>query len=816
MSLHDAMNLLAGITPVPGLHAAFTVFKFIYSSTQTARASQKQLVVLANALAQLLATLQREFESHRLSPESCKQPLRDLIGLLHDIHKFVQKERDRNFLTTLIHADSRVAAIELFYHRIDTTTTAFQISASFSIQHMLNDNEQARLEDARALTERFTALENNHNELRRELDINHKNMLAMMVSIERRREQNRGALDTSEQRFFSHTLQYLASTSGQHVELEDWMISSFDVEVGVQIGAGGFGTVFKGTWNRTDVALKMIHNESGVTANLDMLRNEINIWMTLRHPNILQFLGANTLDDKPFVVMPLLPKNAREFLRGQVDKDPLPILRDVSLGLEYLHSRKICHGDLKGINVLVEDSGRALLCDFGLTRINADITSRTRTAGTPAVSGSRNWMAPEMLAGALPRPPADIYAFGMTLYELYADEIPLSTMAYADFIEMVFKLDVRPERPEEEECPQLTNGIWDLAEQCWRKDARSRPAARQVHDMVKILMTRQVGKAISPQTSYTPRAATGSFGSPAARSSIGQPGIKRDRTDGTPSVIEAPRQVQLKSKNPFVGEMTPNSMTRNPMIEGVRQIQSSSKATSTHHSAADVASISKATSSRPVRKAIQQPSSSPSALEKAEPNLVASTIESEYYAVRLADGSNKAFTLGDLEDLDIDRIDPATYDLLERVHMQPETVDCTFTLPERHGSQLIAVELIPNGSKIPVTAKNKGEFIHAVVSRMFAQQAKAADAFAKLQTIDPDLCRGLNWVLKNNITGVLDLRFTATAAPAGKPMDVELLPNGLSTLVLEGNKREFVDEYVNHRLLRHAEETAAVEELRRK
>jgi serine/threonine protein kinase len=107
----------------------------------------------------------------------------------------------------------------------------------------------------------------------------------------------------------------------------------------------------------------------------------------------------------------------------------------MSLGLEYLHTRKICHGDLKAvcrlgargsslsqvrpqINVLVEEYGRALLCDFGLTRIKADITSRTRTMGDTVVSGSRNWMAPELLLGSLPRTPSDVYSFGMTLYEV--------------------------------------------------------------------------------------------------------------------------------------------------------------------------------------------------------------------------------------------------------------------------------------------------------------------------------------------------------------------------------------------------------------
>jgi serine/threonine protein kinase len=67
--------------------------------------------------------------------------------------------------------------------------------------------------------------------------------------------------------------------------------------------------------------------------------------------------------------------------------------------------------------VLIDDSGKAVLCDFGLTRIRADVTSRTGKAGGGIV-GSRNWMAPELLLGGSLKKPSDIYAFGMTIYEV--------------------------------------------------------------------------------------------------------------------------------------------------------------------------------------------------------------------------------------------------------------------------------------------------------------------------------------------------------------------------------------------------------------
>jgi serine/threonine protein kinase len=68
--------------------------------------------------------------------------------------------------------------------------------------------------------------------------------------------------------------------------------------------------------------------------------------------------------------------------------------------------------------VLIDNGGKAILCDFGLTRIKADVTSRTVRIDEGGVVGSRNWMAPERLLRGSLKLPCDIYAFGMTLYEV--------------------------------------------------------------------------------------------------------------------------------------------------------------------------------------------------------------------------------------------------------------------------------------------------------------------------------------------------------------------------------------------------------------
>ncbi|KIM73019.1 hypothetical protein PILCRDRAFT_81455, partial [Piloderma croceum F 1598] len=139
------------------------------------------------------------------------------------------------------------------------------------------------------------------------------------------------------------------------------------------------------------------------------------------------------------------------------------------------------------LNILIDDSTKAVLCDFGLSRIKADATSRTvRTSGVTIV-GSRYWMAPEQLLGGSPRKPCDIYAFGLTVYEIFANEIPLGHIDPADFLPLVVERNVRPERPVDEDAPQLSDITWELAKKCWAKDPKRRPTATAVCDTLSYL-----------------------------------------------------------------------------------------------------------------------------------------------------------------------------------------------------------------------------------------------------------------------------------------------------------------------------------------
>jgi serine/threonine protein kinase len=70
------------------------------------------------------------------------------------------------------------------------------------------------------------------------------------------------------------------------------------------------------------------------------------------------------------------------------------------------------------MNILIDDSLRAVLCDLGLARIQADISTRTAISDASALMGSRNWMAPERLMGKKLRASSDIYSFALTIHEV--------------------------------------------------------------------------------------------------------------------------------------------------------------------------------------------------------------------------------------------------------------------------------------------------------------------------------------------------------------------------------------------------------------
>ena len=202
----------------------------------------------------------------------------------------------------------------------------------------------------------------------------------------------------------------------------------------------------------------------------------------LRHPCITTVMGAViSRRDDPMLVMEYMDHgslydilhNETMVLEGDF---VLPILRDISQGMRFLHaaSPQVIHGDLKAQNVLVDSKFRAKVADFGL--------SQKRNVGA---TGTPLWMAPELLRGQSDNTAAsDVYSFGIMLSEVYSREDPYEGESVNEVLSMVANPAVNKRPPVPTSCPPV---VAALMSECLLEDPFARPTFEEIDLRLKRL-----------------------------------------------------------------------------------------------------------------------------------------------------------------------------------------------------------------------------------------------------------------------------------------------------------------------------------------
>jgi len=202
-------------------------------------------------------------------------------------------------------------------------------------------------------------------------------------------------------------------------------------EVFERIGRGGMADVYKGRHERLDrtVAIKVLHPFLAEGDDfLARFEREARAVASLRHPHIVQVYDFDAEDDDLYMVMEYigggslkdrLQKAAAEgrFLPLETVKS---ILGQVSDALDAAHAKGMLHRDVKPANVLLDESGRAFLADFGIARI----VSTTQFTATGSLVGTPAYMSPEQARGESLTPASDLYALGVILYEMLSNTLP--------------------------------------------------------------------------------------------------------------------------------------------------------------------------------------------------------------------------------------------------------------------------------------------------------------------------------------------------------------------------------------------------------
>ncbi|KAI9193639.1 kinase-like domain-containing protein, partial [Polychytrium aggregatum] len=248
------------------------------------------------------------------------------------------------------------------------------------------------------------------------------------------------------------------------------------------LAAGGFGEVFKASYYGAPVAVKQLYRGYNQNELADFGR-EIGIWHRLSHPHVLQLLGACDTTAKPFMVSPFMPNGTlHNHFASAPEPRPLSekvrLLYQVASGMAYLHGNNIVHGDLKSLNVLLDGTFSAVVTDFGMSRTKHTSASANRTRRDQPTGGTLEYMAPEMLddetmAGSSKA--TDVYAFGITLYEVFSDCKPIwVTNDGQPMRERVIESQVvKGNRPKQFD--GIPDVIRDLIERCWHHDPAQRP-----------------------------------------------------------------------------------------------------------------------------------------------------------------------------------------------------------------------------------------------------------------------------------------------------------------------------------------------------
>ncbi|ELP86210.1 protein kinase domain containing protein, partial [Entamoeba invadens IP1] len=257
-----------------------------------------------------------------------------------------------------------------------------------------------------------------------------------------------------------------------------------------KLGEGSFGIVYKGSFRGNFVAIKKMKELKEDVDEINDFTKEVEMLDKFRSEYIVHFYGAVFIPNKVCVVTEFAQYGSLQDLMKHKTYDEIDmILRikmmlDASRGILYLHENGILHRDIKPDNILVfslnlNDKVNAKLTDFGSARnVNMLMTNMTFTKGI----GTPIYMAPEVLNKEKYKKAADIYSFGITMYEVFGwcKAYPITTFKFpwkiAEFVTAGERLERRENIPEK---------LYQLIEMCWKQNPKERETTINIVDFIQ-------------------------------------------------------------------------------------------------------------------------------------------------------------------------------------------------------------------------------------------------------------------------------------------------------------------------------------------
>lgn len=264
---------------------------------------------------------------------------------------------------------------------------------------------------------------------------------------------------------------------------------------GARIGAGSFGTVYLGMDPFTGelMAVKQVSLPDKESANnelqksmLEALEREMTFLKELNHENIVRYLGSSIDDTYLNIFLEYVPGGSVQSMLTSYGPFEEPLIRNfirqVLIGLIYLHGEDIIHRDIKGANILIDIKGTVKISDFGISKkvgsSNVELEDnetgqgQQRRGGRRAsLQGSVYWMAPEVVKQTAYTKKADIWSVGCLIVEMFTGKHPFPNFSQ---MQAIFKIGthITPQIPE-----WCTMEAKDFLEKTFELEYEKRPSA---------------------------------------------------------------------------------------------------------------------------------------------------------------------------------------------------------------------------------------------------------------------------------------------------------------------------------------------------
>lgn len=366
-----------------------------------------------------------------------------------------------------------------------------------------NDNEKKLSEKKNSINEILNMLKNQNNNNPNETTSNNKKNQTIHNSTNNKKSNNSIQIynftNNIQIKEENMSITQLANKILQESIIESqhhWIIKSKEIDIEKQIGFGGSSEVFLGIYRGCEVAIKKLKLYEVKEESLKEFKREISTLMLLRHPNLVLFMGAVIEPENISIVTEYCHGGTLFSLlhqRRSIDiswEFRVSILLEIAIGMNFLHTNNpfIIHRDLKSLNILLTekiektgDKSKIKISDFGLSKaIYGKETLHTGNLGTC------HWMPPEVIENKKYTIKADIYSFGIIIWECLSRQTPYSEMSQQ---QISYHVSVKKGRPD---CSLIPNdapfGLKILMEKCWDDEPSLRPSFESIVTYLRKLM----------------------------------------------------------------------------------------------------------------------------------------------------------------------------------------------------------------------------------------------------------------------------------------------------------------------------------------